>query len=185
MDEVDEMDGMDAVDGVDPVDLYLGLGANLGDPIAQLRRALGELIQRNLLIEPIRRSSLYRTPPWGTIPNQPWFINAVVCGKTSHEPLPLLDALKAIESDLGRLSRSPRWGTRPIDLDILLHGRIVLTTPDLTIPHLYLTQRAFVLVPLLEIAPELTDPVSGKPYSHFLTALTDDVRKTEKIEETL
>jgi 2-amino-4-hydroxy-6-hydroxymethyldihydropteridine diphosphokinase len=166
-------------------DIYLGLGANLGDPIAQLRRALDELVRRDILIEPIRRSSFYRTPPWGSVADQPWFLNAAVSGTTSQQPLRLLTSLKAIESDLGRRSESPRWGPRPIDLDILLYGRAAMSTPELTIPHPRLTERAFALLPLLEIAPDLTDPLSGRPYTDFMSSLADDLATIERLSENL
>lgn len=167
------------------VGVYLGLGANLGDPVAQLRRALGELVARELLNEPIRKSSLYRTPPWGAVTDQPWFMNAVVCGQTSLSPLELLAALKAVERDLGRDPAAMRWGPRPIDLDILLSGREILTSPELTIPHPHLTERAFALLPLLEIAPALTDPISGTPYARCLDALSDDLHAIEKLSAPL
>jgi len=165
-------------------DVYLGLGANIGDPVAQLRRALDKLLRRKLLIEPIRKSSLYRTPPWGTAADQPWFINAVITGKTILPPLELLAGFKAIESDLGRQDGPPRWGPRPIDLDILLYGREVLSTPELIIPHPRLTERAFALAPLLELSPDLTDPISGIPYAHCLSSLTTQLQAIEKISST-
>jgi len=170
---------------VDSVNVYIGLGANVGDPVAQLRRAVEELLRRGLVGEPLRKSSLYRTPPWGTVPDQPWFINAVVCGGTSLAPLDLLAGLKAIERHLGRVGETVRWGPRPVDLDILLYGRAIVNTPELTIPHPRIAERAFVLVPLLEIAPDLADPASGIPYARWADRLAADVRAIEKIPETL
>ena len=167
------------------VEVYLGLGANLGDPIAQLRRAFSELVQRKILIEPVGKSSLYRTPPWGPITDQPCFINAAVSGRTSLQPSNLLASLKAIERDMGRQQDADRWGPRPIDLDILLYGKQVLSSPELTIPHPHLTERAFALAPLLEIAPDLADPVSGAFYSRHWSALTDEARTIERLLEVL
>jgi 2-amino-4-hydroxy-6-hydroxymethyldihydropteridine diphosphokinase len=174
---------MRPVAAVAPAEVYLGLGANVGDPVAQLRYALGELLRRGVLIEPVCKSSFYRTPPWGTVADQPWFINAAVSGQTSLSPSDLLATLKAIESELGRAGESLRWGPRPIDLDILLYGREIIRTTELCIPHPRLTERAFALAPLLEIAPDLTDPISGLPYAHFLSLLTDDARTIEKLSE--
>jgi len=161
--------------------VYLGLGANIGDPVAQLRRALAEMLRRNLLLEPVRKSSLYRTPPWGGDTDQPWFINAAVGGKTSLLPRQLLAGLKAIERDLGRQDEGAQWGPRSIDLDILLYGTKVLKSPDLTIPHPRLVERAFALLPLVEIAPDLTDPHTGLCYAHHLAALADDAQAIARI----
>ena len=168
---------------MDSSDVYIGLGANVGDPIAQLRRAIEELLRRGLVTEPLRRSSLYRTAPWGPVSDQPWFINAVVCGKASLPPLDLLAGLKAIERDLGRVGETVRWGPRPVDLDILLYAKVVMNTPELTIPHPRICERAFVLVPLLEIAPDLTDPIRGTSYAHYADLLTIDIGAIEKIPD--
>jgi len=163
-----------------PTDTYLGLGANLGDPVAQVRRAVDELLGRRLLEPPVRRSSLYRTPPWG-LTAQPWFVNAVVSGRSPLPPLELLRAVKQIEKDLGRSSDEIRWGPRLIDIDILLYGRQSLSTPELTLPHPQMRRRAFVLVPLLEIAPDLLDPVTGEPYNACLDSLAAELQAIERM----
>jgi len=103
-------------------------------------------------------SSLYETEPVGEIPDQPDFLNAVARVRTALGPEELLDACKAIEIEHGRLIGGPRHGPRPIDLDLLLLGDIEMSTERLTLPHPEVTSRRFVLVPLLELDPELTLP---------------------------
>jgi 2-amino-4-hydroxy-6-hydroxymethyldihydropteridine diphosphokinase len=127
---------------------YIGLGANLGDPIATLRDAAQRL---DRLGRVTARSSLYRTPAWG-VTEQPPFVNAVVGLTTGLEPHALLRALKSLEDELGRTA-TYRWGPRTIDLDILTYDRVHIDEPELTIPHARLAERAFVLVPLAEVAP--------------------------------
>ncbi|MGB6836639.1 MAG: 2-amino-4-hydroxy-6-hydroxymethyldihydropteridine diphosphokinase [Dehalococcoidia bacterium] len=135
----------------------LGLGSNLGNREANLRMALGHL-------EPLARvkevSSLYETQPMGP-QDQPPYYNAACRIVTGLGPAALLRHLKQIEREIGRRP-GPRWGPRPIDLDILLFGDEVVKEADLLIPHPGLTERAFVLVPLAEIAAEMRDPVSGQ-----------------------
>ena len=129
----------------------LGLGGNVGDAPAAIERALACLVERgHVRIE--RVSSLYRTPPWGPVA-QPDFANACALGVTDLAPRDLLAELKAIETLLGRVE-SERWGPRAIDIDILFYAGATLDTQDLVIPHESLFERAFVLVPLAEIAPD-------------------------------
>jgi len=130
---------------------FIGLGANLGDPRRSVEEALAEiasLTQTRLL----RRSSLYRTAPVGA--GGPDYVNAVAGVETALAPLELLRALLAIEEAHGR-RRSVRNAPRTLDLDLLLHGDTTVETPELTLPHPRLHQRAFVLEPLLEVAPGL------------------------------
>ena len=130
----------------------LGLGGNLGDAPATLRQALRALQDRgHIRID--RVSSFYRTAPWGPVA-QPDFVNACALGTTDLAPRALLDEIKAVETALGRVS-SERWGPRAIDIDILFYKGETVKTPDLVIPHESLFQRAFVLVPLAEIDPDL------------------------------
>jgi 2-amino-4-hydroxy-6-hydroxymethyldihydropteridine diphosphokinase len=126
---------------------YIGLGANLGDPVATIREAAARLAAVGRVGA---RSSLYRTPAWGVV-EQPPFVNAALALETDLAPHPLLDALKAIEGELGR-TPSYRWGPRAIDLDILAYGEVRLDDERLTLPHARLAERAFALVPLAEIA---------------------------------
>jgi 2-amino-4-hydroxy-6-hydroxymethyldihydropteridine diphosphokinase len=137
---------------------YVALGANLGDPVAAVQAALAALAA---LPESrvVRASSLYRTAPVG-LGNQPDFINAVAALQTALAPATLLDALLAIEEGFGRV-RAAKNGPRTIDLDLLLHGNLELAQPRLTLPHPRLHLRAFVLVPLAEIAPDLRLPGRG------------------------
>ena len=126
----------------------LGLGANLGDPVATLRAAKARLAEYGSVGAV---SSLYRTPPWG-VEDQPPFVNAALALETALDPDALLAALKALERDLGRVA-GYRWGPRAIDVDILAFDGVRRDDAALTIPHARLYERAFVLVPLAEIDP--------------------------------
>ena len=136
--------------------VYLGLGSNLGERQANLARAL-KLLSESVHIEQV--SSLYETEPVGHT-EQPSFLNAVCRAQTELGPLQLLSLIKGIEASLGRVPSFPN-APRPIDIDIILYGNLVMGTPELTIPHPHFEERAFVLIPLLEIAPDLHHPVSG------------------------
>ena len=133
-------------------DVGLGLGSNLGDSPANIRRALAE-IERRGFARVTALSRIYRTPPWGPVA-QPPFANACALARTRLAPLDLLAALKAIEADMGRAA-GERWGPRLIDLDILFYDEQAVDEPGLRLPHAHLFDRAFVLVPLAEIAPDL------------------------------
>ncbi|KAB7766473.1 2-amino-4-hydroxy-6-hydroxymethyldihydropteridine diphosphokinase [Xanthomonas maliensis] len=139
---------------------FVGLGANLGpaeDSVRQAIAALGGLPQTRL----IGASRLYRTPAWGR-QDQPDFINAVVHLQTSLAPLALLDALLGIEQTFGRQRRDDdRWGPRTLDLDLLLYADQIIDQPRLQVPHPHLHARAFALLPLAELAPELRIPGHG------------------------
>ncbi len=137
---------------------YLGLGSNLGDSLNTISTAIAAL---DALADSrvVACSQAYHSTPWGVV-DQPDFINAVVALETRLTPLQLLAQTQALEKNLGR-QPSRRWGERVIDIDILLYGHHWLNTPDLTIPHPWLSQRAFVLQPLLEIAPDIYVPGQG------------------------
>ncbi|WP_455222342.1 2-amino-4-hydroxy-6-hydroxymethyldihydropteridine diphosphokinase [Kaarinaea lacus] len=139
--------------------VFIGLGSNLNDPIQQLTQACTEIgsIEHVTLC---KISSLYRNPPMGP-QDQPDYINAVVEIDTSLSPEELLNELQAIEKKHGRVPGRVRWSARPLDLDILLYGEKVINNERLTIPHLGLYERAFVLYPLIEIAPDLEVPGHG------------------------
>jgi 2-amino-4-hydroxy-6-hydroxymethyldihydropteridine diphosphokinase len=130
----------------------LGLGSNLGDRLGNLRRAV-DLLQRTPSIRVVRSSRVYETEPVG--PPQPDFLNAVVQIETTVEPRALLEACRTVEDGMGRV-RTERWGARVIDVDILTYGREVIDEPGLVIPHPRMHERAFVMVPLLEVE---ADPV--------------------------
>jgi 2-amino-4-hydroxy-6-hydroxymethyldihydropteridine diphosphokinase len=139
--------------------VYIGLGSNLADPRAQIEaalRALARLPQTRL----VRRSRLYRSAPWGRL-DQPEFVNAAAVLETDLPPRELLDGLLAIERNAGRTRDATRWGPRVLDLDILIHGDTVIDEPGLHLPHPHLHERAFVLVPLTEIAADLMVPGRG------------------------
>ena len=136
---------------------YIGLGSNLGDPPAQIREALDQLTNRPE-VRAVVCSSLYRSRPMGP-QDQPAYANAAARLETECEPLELLDVLLAVERGLGRnRDAERRWGPRTIDLDLLLYGNESLQCPRLSLPHPGLTEREFVVLPLLEIAPDLTLP---------------------------
>jgi 2-amino-4-hydroxy-6-hydroxymethyldihydropteridine diphosphokinase len=137
--------------------VYLGLGANLGDRHEALRSARDMLGPK---VELTACSSLYETPPWG-LHAQPTFLNAVCATRTQLSPFELLSYVKDLERQLGRVA-SVRWGPRAIDIDILLFDDLVLHSKSLIIPHPHLHHRAFVLVPLAELAPQLLHPTIGQ-----------------------
>jgi 2-amino-4-hydroxy-6-hydroxymethyldihydropteridine diphosphokinase len=135
------------------VEALIGLGANVGDARNTLDRAVALLCEENQ-IRLLVRSSDYRTRPWG-FDNQPPFINLCIAVETSLTPGGLLARAQAIEHALGReRTKERRWGPRPIDIDLLAYDDLTLQTPELELPHPRLLARAFVLVPLAEIAPE-------------------------------
>lgn len=134
---------------------YIAIGSNLADPVAQAQdavTALETLTASRLLAV----SSLYASKPMGP-QEQPDYINAVACIDTRLAPIALLDALQQIENEQGRI-RKEHWGARTLDLDILLYGNDVMSTPRLTVPHYGMKEREFVLYPLAEIAPQLQLP---------------------------
>lgn len=143
-----------------PAVAYVGLGGNLGEVAATLRAAT-EALARLPATRLLCASRLYRTPAWG-LEQQPDFINGVVALETRLAPLELLDALLRIEREFGREREGgPRWGPRTLDLDLLLHGEAVVEQDGLRLPHPHLHERAFVLVPLLEIAADILIPGRG------------------------
>jgi 2-amino-4-hydroxy-6-hydroxymethyldihydropteridine diphosphokinase len=148
--------------------VYLALGSNLADPLHQVDAALAAL---DALPQTSRvaTSSLYRTPPYGP-PDQPDYLNAVVALETGLTAETLLDHTQHIELEHGRVRKAERWGPRTLDLDILLFGDAVINTPRLTVPHYDMHNRAFMLLPLLEIAPQLTFP-DGTPLAPLLAEL--------------
>ncbi len=129
---------------------YIGIGSNLDEPVQQVRSAIVAL---RALGDVAAVSSLYHTAPWGKT-DQPGFVNAVVALDTKLDPRPLLHGLKWLERELGRKEDGERWGPRTIDFDVLLYGDQEIDDGDLIVPHPHLHERAFALVPLVEIAPQ-------------------------------
>ena len=140
---------------------FVGLGSNLGDREGHLRKAVEALAAHGL--PPVAVSAVYESEPLG--PPQPDYLNAAAEVSTSLSARELLEALKRVEEEVGR-TPTERWGPREIDLDLLLFDDETLEEPGLTVPHPELTKRSFVLVPLLEIDPDLELP-SGEPLSAF------------------
>lgn len=154
--------------------IYLGLGSNLGDREGNLVQALN-LLGQQATIEQV--SSIYETEPLG-FAEQPWFLNAACCVSTALNPLALLSFVKEIE---GKLGRSPSFPNAPrtIDIDILLYGDQVIQSGALTIPHPQLGERAFVLIPLAEIASEVVHRTMGKTIKELL-AQTKDLHQVRR-----
>lgn len=136
--------------------VYIGLGANLAQPVAQLQQAIVAL-QQIADTRLVQVSSLYGSKPMGP-QDQPDYVNAVAAVETELSAEQLLDALQHIEQQHGRQRKAERWGPRTLDLDILLYGNDSINTARLTVPHYGLRQREFVLYPLYEIAPQLQLP---------------------------
>ena len=150
--------------------VYLGLGSNIGDRAQHLVDAC-VVLQQHPAITVQAVSSLYHTAPVG-VTAQDWFVNAVMCLHTTLSPAALLCVTQATERRLGRVTTF-RWGPRVIDIDILLYDALQVHTPSLTIPHAALHERRFVLVPLVELAPEYQLPC-GARVCDLLSALPDD-----------
>jgi 2-amino-4-hydroxy-6-hydroxymethyldihydropteridine diphosphokinase len=147
---------------------YLGLGSNVGDRRAHLEAAAAALPAHGVTV--VRSSSVYETEPVGLVLDQREFYNACLAIETEHEPEALLDACKAVERELGREPGGQRHGPRPIDVDLLLLGDTPYASPRLSLPHAEVTSRRFVLVPLLELDPELALP-DGTRLNEALAAL--------------
>jgi len=139
---------------------YVGLGSNLEDPRAQIRRACAGL-EALAATRLVRVSPLYRSKPFGPVP-QPDFINAAAALLTQLDARTLLGELLALERALGRPAERERWGPRIIDLDLLVYGRERLEQPDLVLPHRGIVERNFVLYPLADLAPDLDVPGLGR-----------------------
>jgi len=146
---------------------YLGLGSNLGDRRAHISVALKALADSGIRVDKVSR--LYESEPWGMV-DQPRFLNAACAIETGCSPQALLALVKTIEKEMGR-TPNVRYGPRPIDLDILLYGDQCIYTPGLIVPHPAMLERAFVLVPLAEIAPNVRHPRSGLPIAAHLARL--------------
>ncbi|MCT4705168.1 2-amino-4-hydroxy-6-hydroxymethyldihydropteridine diphosphokinase [Enterobacteriaceae bacterium H16N7] len=148
---------------------FIALGSNQASPLEQVAQALDALatIPHSRVVA---TSSYYRTPPLGP-QDQPDYLNAAVALETELSAEALLDHTQRIELEQGRVRKAERWGPRTLDLDIMLFGTETITTPRLTVPHYDMHNRAFILVPLLEIAPDCAFP-DGKRVAEVLTTLS-------------
>lgn len=144
--------------------IFLALGSNLGDRLNNLQRALDMLSPK---VQVLNQSPIYETEPWGYL-EQPNFLNQVIEAETSLSPTTLLEFLKATEAKLGR-KPTLRYGPRLIDIDLLFYNALIFNSPELTVPHPRLHQRAFVLVPLVDIAPDFVHPNYQKTVKELLS----------------
>jgi 2-amino-4-hydroxy-6-hydroxymethyldihydropteridine diphosphokinase len=149
--------------------LILLLGANLGDRVDTLRKAVSLIKERIGSVD--QQSSLYKTAAWG-VTDQPDFLNQVVRIDTDLTPESVLEQTQRTEQELGRIRRE-KWGARAIDIDILYYGQRIIHTETLTIPHPYLHQRRFTLVPLAEVAPDFIHPILQKTTLELLADCED------------
>lgn len=151
--------------------VYIGLGSNLGDSLTTLCSALATL-RSHPAIHHLQVSRLYRSKPIGP-QDQPDYWNAAACFHTPLTPQAVLTLLLTIEQQHGReREKQVHWGARTLDLDVLLYDQLIITTPELIIPHPYLTERAFVVFPLLDLNPDLILP-SGKLLRDYLSVLQE------------
>lgn len=151
------------------INVFLGLGSNIGDRAGNIRAA-ADLISKNIG-KIAKKSHLYETQPWGNT-EQDLYINQVIMINTTSDPRDLLDKISKIERELGR-ERSEKWGPRSLDIDILFYGKRVIRDKGLEIPHPELHKRGFVLVPMMEIAPDLEHPILKKQIDELYMACND------------
>ncbi|NLV73321.1 MAG: 2-amino-4-hydroxy-6-hydroxymethyldihydropteridine diphosphokinase [Chloroflexi bacterium] len=147
--------------------VYIGLGSNVGQRAEQIQESLERMGAHGIVVTAV--SPMYETEPWG-VGNQPRFINGVCQAETELPPDALLQAVKAVEQELGR-QPGVRWGPRIIDLDILLYGDLTMHTGMLTIPHPGMLWRASVLVPMVDLASDLSHPLTGRTMREHLDDL--------------
>lgn len=160
--------------------IFLSLGSNLGDRLANMRGAVSLLAEHGVSV--VAKSSIYETEPFG-VKSQPLFLNACVKAETSLKPPELLGKLKQIEAQIGR-TPGTKWGPRIIDIDILFYDNIIDSYGALTIPHPHIRSRRFVLEPLCEIAPDFTHPFYKTTVKQLL-AECDGQEKAQKIGDAL
>ena len=156
----------------------IALGSNLGDRLANLRKARERLLTIPSVSGPIYGSRIYETEPVNSGPDAGAYLNAVIDVEYAGQPSALLDALQAIEAEFGRPSKRPRNAPRTIDLDILYVGNLALSNQDIAIPHPRLHRRRFVLTPLADVRPELVLPGQQQSVAELLAALQDSAAVT-------
>jgi 2-amino-4-hydroxy-6-hydroxymethyldihydropteridine diphosphokinase len=163
---------MSAAKNEGSVEAILGLGSNVGDKKRNIDTAI-DALTKDGSIQLLARSAFYKSAPWGGV-DQDWFVNVCVKVATTRSPRTLLEACQRVENDMGRVRRE-RWGPRNIDVDILTYGNVRVEDADLVIPHPRIGERAFVLVPLREIAPDMS--IDGTSIAKALSRLdSSDVK---------
>lgn len=156
--------------------VFLSIGSNLGDRVANIQQAVSMLSLDNR-IKILKTSSFYETQPWGN-KNQPWFINAAMAIETVLDPEELLSIFQNIELKLGRKrGLFKKWSERTLDIDILMYDEQIINSKNLIIPHPYMHERAFVLVPMLEVKADLVHPIFNKTISE----LYDELQNPEDV----
>jgi 2-amino-4-hydroxy-6-hydroxymethyldihydropteridine diphosphokinase len=159
-------------------DLYIGVGSNLNEPFVQIERAI-EALSHLDNFDSMKISNYYESAPMGP-QNQNNYINIVAMFKSGESPEVILSSLKDIESSMGRVKSSTRWSERIIDLDIIVYGDLTYKSDILTIPHRNAYQRAFVLLPLIDITPDINIPNQGFAKDLINNCLYNDIKKIEK-----
>jgi 2-amino-4-hydroxy-6-hydroxymethyldihydropteridine diphosphokinase len=155
---------------------YLCLGSNIGDKIGYLQQAV-KLLTESGKVTVVRTSALYETEPWGN-KDLDWFVNGVIEVKTKLTPHELLDLCKSTERQMGRINQTvDKYEARIIDIDILFYGDLIIDEPDLQIPHKHLHERAFAIVPLLELIPDYEHP----KYKKSLLQLHEDLETLDDV----
>jgi len=150
---------------------YISAGSNIGDTLSNCQNGIAALTESGNSVL-LKQSRFYKTEPVD-YKNQDWFVNAAAKIETMLEPFQLLEELRAVEQEAGRV-RTVKFGPRILDLDILLYDNMVMESPDLTIPHSRMHKRRFVLQPLCDIDPEMVHPVLRKNMKYLLKHLKDD-----------
>lgn len=161
----------------DLVTVYIGLGSNLADPAEQIKSARTAITQIAGVKE-LAFSGLYHSSPMGP-QDQPDYVNAVMAVETGLPPMDLLRCLQHIENNHGRVRKAERWGARTLDLDMLIYDDQLIEVPDLIVPHPGLAERAFVLYPLFEIAPQLVVPGKGNIADLLALCPLDELKRLD------
>lgn len=154
---------------------YLCLGSNIGDKVGYLQQAV-KMLTASGMVTVVRTSALYETEPWGN-KDLDWFVNGVIEVKTKLSPRELLDLCKNTEIQMGRKPSEKKYEARIIDIDILFYGDLIIDEPDLKIPHEHLHERAFAIVPLLELIPDYEHP----KYKKSLLKLHEDLETLDDV----
>ena len=150
--------------------VLMSLGSNQGNRLIMLTKAISELARSGFCI--IDRSKIWETTPWG-FTDQPRFLNMCISTETDLSPEKMIEMVKTIEERLGK-TKKIKWGPRNIDIDVIAIGELVLETTELSVPHPHMHERAFVLIPLREIAPQFRHPITGRTVDEMICALSPE-----------